>query len=110
MEIVRPTSIAERWDVMLIASESSTHPRACAAALGLCWPRLRRRLPYRGDALKYGGDVIDLLVGEGASWKDVVALGSEALAMLAEGLVAVEGAEGFSTPPNVAEHGQKSGG
>lgn len=100
VELTKPSSIAERWDAVLLSSDDATRPRAAAAALGLCWPRLRRRVPYKGDALSFGGAVIDTLVGkEGARYLDVYGWGLKALDLCADGLVPVEGAEGFSEPP-----------
>ncbi len=54
-----PKSYAARYD--LDAAYQASHHRAAAAAVGLCCPRLARELKvvYQGDALAFGGRVID---------------------------------------------------
>lgn len=104
-----PASLAARWDVVLASVIEGAEHRARAAALGLCWPRYHRRRPYGGSALRYGGDVIDTLMSEGASYGDIQRAGIEALGLCLEGLPPVEGAEVFSAPPAVQD-GTASGG
>jgi len=85
VQLVVPRSWAERHDVA--AAAATNVQRAVAAALGLCWPRLRKRLPaYGGDPLAYGGAVIDFLRNEGASMNDIVDVGIDAMKLCADGL------------------------
>jgi hypothetical protein len=104
-----PRSLAERWDVAILYSHPGAETRACAAALGLCWRRFRARKPYPGNALQYGGTVVDTLLGEGASMGEILAAAAEAYALCVTGLVSVEGAADFSAPPD-AQAGPPSGG
>jgi hypothetical protein len=54
-----PRSYAARYD--LDAAWQTSHHRAAAAAAALCCPRLARdlKVTYAGDALAFGGRVID---------------------------------------------------
>jgi hypothetical protein len=94
-----PGSLAERWDVAILYNAPGTRHRAFLAALGLCWPRFRRRRPYGGDALAYAGIVVDTLLPEGATMKELLAFGEEAWVLCGAGLVSVEGAADFSETP-----------
>lgn len=94
-----PDSLAARWDVTILSQVEGARERALAAALGICWPRFNRRRPYGGNALTYGGVVIDALLAEGASIGEIYVAGGEALALCVEGLVNVEGAEDFTALP-----------
>ena len=82
VDLVKPASFAERLDVHTILG-ANPH-RALACALGLCWPRIRRRLPYRGDPIAYGGQVLDQLHSERAELSDVMDVGAKALALCME--------------------------
>jgi hypothetical protein len=95
----KPASIAARWDVAITAGMEGCRPRALAAALGMCWPRFHRRYPYQGNALAYGGHVIDTLTKEGASFGEILAAGAEASELCVADLPAVDGAADFSEPP-----------
>jgi len=99
--LVRPRSFAARYDVA--AAGADNVQRACAAALGLCWPWLTRQLkPYDGKALAYGGHVIDLLTDQGVSMSDIITNGLDALRLCTDGLVDGKEAEtraGFSAAP-----------
>lgn len=89
-----PTSYAVRHEV--VAAFHENRQRALAAALGLCCPRIERDLatekraiaPYGKDCspLRYGGDVIDGLVGLGGNISDIMAAGLKALTLIAESL------------------------
>jgi len=84
--------LAVRYDVVYAAVTDER--RAFAAALGVCWPRLLRRVKYRFDPLAFGGRVVTYLCGEqGAAYLDVVAAGRVAYAHLAAGLVDMEAAK-----------------
>jgi hypothetical protein len=106
VDLVRPASYAARYDVLRCAN---LH-RACAAALALCWGRLHRRMrsegiPYRGDAMAYGGQAIDLLSADGVPIQQIVIAGAKALDLCAEGLpdlAAAQEAVGNSEPPQPA--------
>lgn len=69
LELRAPASFAERLDLReaLRAGAVPLH-RLAAAAIGLCWYRIRRKLPpYRGDVAVFGGAVLDGLAAEGAA-------------------------------------------
>ena len=104
-----PADLAERWDVVLAADVEGQLPRVLAGALGLCWPRLRKRVRYGGNILTYGGNVIRTLLAEGATIAEIVRVGSAAYALCRAGLVDVEGAGDFSEPP-ADPGGAQSGG
>lgn len=84
VDLSLPSSFAERIDVVEALRDGSPVHRVAAASLGLCWPRVRRRLPYRGKLLEYGGQVIDLLLREGSSMDEVYPVAARALALIAE--------------------------
>lgn len=82
--IVAPSSAAERWDVASAAHAGAAPQRTMALALGLSWPRLRRRLAsegirYTGDPMGFGGRVFDWLIGQGAVYSEIVDAGQLAL-------------------------------
>lgn len=87
VEIVPIKSYAERWDLATAAGVNVQ--RACAAALGLAWPRLRRMGPsYTGDAIAYGGAVIDYLCErEPDCYPRVIEAGADALRLATSGLI-----------------------
>jgi hypothetical protein len=61
--------------------------RACGAALGVSWLRLNKAVgQYRGDAIEYGGTVIDYLIDQGASYDEIIMAGLEALKLATERL------------------------
>lgn len=99
--LVAPISFATRFDLVsaLAAQEDQAQLlRVCSAALGVCWSRLSRRLPYDGRVLAYGGRVLDVLMAEGEAAgvpkRDLLAeigqLGTEALRLCSEGLLDAE--------------------
>lgn len=108
-ELTVPASIAERWDVLILSGAEGCGFRAAAAALGLCWPRFRRRHPYGGNALRYGGEVLDTLASEGYSLSEISVAADVAAGLIADNLPRIEGAADFSKPP-VAQDGTPSGG
>jgi hypothetical protein len=78
-------SHAERWDLAQAAAINVQ--RACAAALGLSWLRLRKVVgKYNGDAIEYGGTVIDYLIDQGSSYDEIILAGLEALKLATDGL------------------------
>jgi hypothetical protein len=102
MQLVRPTSYMERWDVVSALNVNTN--RAYIAALGLSCPPLRRllsegRVHYRGDALEYGGKVADYLLDQGAQFGELLAHGVAAVNLCITDLVGeteVKEAEGNS--------------
>lgn len=94
-----PGSLARRWDVAILWQTPGCDHKARLAALGLCWPRFLRRKPYSGNAVTYAEAVADTLLAEGASMKELLAAGEEALLLCVHGLVSVEGASDFSETP-----------
>ena len=99
VQLVRPSSFAERLDVS-VAVRANPH-RGLACALGLCWPRVRRRVPYKGDPATFGGQVLDHLEAEGADFGDVMTAGSAALDLCLDIVTEseVKEAEGNSDAP-----------
>lgn len=114
LEIVLPESLAERYDVALALVDPGTSARARAAALGLSWPRFRRRRAYTGNVLAYGGVVIDTLCAESlpaqerADYYEVLRIGLVCAEAILLALPRVGGAADFSAPP--APVGDTSGG
>lgn len=90
-----PRSFAARYDVLTI---DNSH-RQCAAALGLCWPKLGRKLRkagirYNGDSPPvFGGQVLDFMLAEGAALRDILAAGVKAIELCADGLPGLEAQE-----------------
>lgn len=99
VQLVRPSSFAERLDVS-VAVRANPH-RGLACALGLCWARVRRRVPYKGDPAAFGGAVLDHLEAEGADFGDVMAVGAKALDLCLDIVTEAEvkEAEGNSEAP-----------
>lgn len=102
--LVRPASFATRYDIAGMAADADTDAqrlRLAAAALGVCWPRLRQRFPYNGKPLEYGGRVLDALVAEGEAAgipglvmaQEVGELGAAAAALCLEGFVSAKAVE-----------------
>ena len=100
VDLVRPKSFTERLDVQ-VAVRANPH-RGIGCALGLCWMRARKRTPYRGDPIAFGGEILDQLDAEGADFADVMEAGTAALALCLEQIVSeaeVSAAEGNSGAP-----------
>ena len=94
VELSTPRSYAARYDVLAC---SNLH-RACAAALALCWGRLTRQLrskgiAYQGDALAFGGVVIDHLSESGVPLGQIYKAGTAALNLCGRDLPRLEVAE-----------------
>lgn len=85
IELQLPASMAVRYEITYLAA--SAEHRAYAAALGVCWGRLQRRVRYRPGPAEYGGRVIDYLVDQGWSYPEVLQAGMAAFAWLADGLI-----------------------
>jgi hypothetical protein len=73
-----------------------------ASALGVCWERLRLRVPLEGDVLEHGARVIDVLLDPliklapgdvAATMLDVVRAGSAALEVLSASVPSLDGIE-----------------
>lgn len=88
-ELVVPSSVAERYDLLYANQEGSIQePRLFACALAVCWPYLRRRLQkggklYRGDVARYGGDAFELLIKGGTDLTGIMVWGKHALDLCA---------------------------
>lgn len=104
-ELTVPRSLAERWEVLIAAQTTGCRTRALGCALGISWGRYRRAHPYTWSPLDYGGQVIDRLLEQGYPIGAILDAGGVALALCGDGLVPVEGAEGFSAPPAVEAGG-----
>lgn len=98
VQLVLPGSIAERWDVALVAADPGLRHRAMLAALALCWPRWRRHHPYHGNAAQYGAQLIEELAAK-VPMDQLLGAGGEALRLCTLALPQVEGAEAFSLAP-----------
>jgi hypothetical protein len=66
---VLTADLAERWDLYIAAGRTPTISvlRVWAAAIALCWPKLRAKLAaagivYDGDVVRYGGKVQGILM------------------------------------------------
>lgn len=99
LEIVIPTSLAERWEIVILGQEDGTRPRAMAAALGASWPRFRRLHRYTGNPLAYGEIVLNTLLAQGVAIGDILAAGAAAYGLITEALVDIGEARTFSAPP-----------
>ena len=94
-----PPSFAIRNEIAYSATTNAQ--RAYAAALGICWGDLQRRVRYRMDPLDYGGRVIDYLCGEGWEYLEVIGAGQLEYAHLTRGLFnerEVKDVENFTGP------------
>jgi hypothetical protein len=97
VQFAPPASVAIRYEVAYAAAENES--RAFAAALGVCWPKLGKRVRYRYDVMAYGGQVIEFLLEEGWSYMDIQSAGVVAYAHIAQTLPRaseVKEAEDFS--------------
>lgn len=106
-----PASYAVRHEV--VATGGQNVQRAFAAALGVCCPRVERmvsaqrptKLSYEAcnyQPLRYGGELIDALVGAGVPLAQVLEAGAECFRRMAETLITeaeVTAATGNSEPP-----------
>lgn len=116
LKLIVPRSIAARWAVEINLSRPGAEVTVLAAALGLCWRRVHKRLPYRHDLLAYGDQVIDYLMSpeesgaEPVGLADIIRAGREAYTLIKLSLVDVEGAAGFSVPPTDRDGGMSRGG
>lgn len=107
----RPASLAVRIDV--IAAVSTSEVRGLAAALGICWEAGSPRPPaqyakFRYDALRYGGAVLDALLGRGVPLGEIMTAGQEAFLWLAESVPTgdrVQAHEDFCEAPGPSSTG-----
>lgn len=102
LELVLPVEVAERLDVLALASQPGIpQHRTAALALGLCWPRFRRFHRYSGDALAYSALVERVvLVEQKQSFAAMMVVAREALELVLSNLPAIEGAKDFTKPPD----------
>lgn len=116
VDLELPTRAVIRHDLYASAatdrSREQTARRVVAAALLLCWPSASRKpgVPrYRGDVLEYGGEVLDFLLGLGATPPEIMVAGNAAIQMVidsfpkAEDLVKARG-----NSPDPAEPGSEN--
>jgi hypothetical protein len=115
LELAAPRSLSARWAVARAARREGSELTVLAAALGLCWSRLQRHVPYTHDVLSYGDKVIDWLMSPDRGEHQVKLpgqieeAGMQAFKLCWDGLVPVEGVEGFSPPPTVQAGGPSRG-
>ena len=100
VRLAAPASLTMAFEVRdaLLVS----HQRAYAAALGLCWPKLARKVPYRFDVLPYGGRVLDYLLDQGVPYHEVMQAGLAAYRLITRDLLSlaeVKEAQDFSEAP-----------
>lgn len=86
VRLVVPGSFTERYDVLEALRSSRDAHRPAIAALGLCLPYLRRRLPYAGDPIAFGGQVFDQLIAEGWTIGSLMSAASVALRLCRESI------------------------
>lgn len=114
-----PRLLMDRDDIITAAEEhngsNQASVRVLAAALMLCWPSAHKRagVPrYKGEILRYGGEVYEFLLGHGATIPEVLRAGGVALALCHDAFVAQlaaqEEARGNSTAPGTPASGSKS--
>lgn len=96
VELVRPSSLARRWHVVINLARPGREEPAAWAALGLCWPDYQRRHPYLGDLMTFGLKVGDVLIAEGVPLEDLQAAAMVACRLVQDGLAPVERADDFS--------------
>jgi len=104
VELTTPTDIADRTSVLVFEQDLGTRIYARAAALGLCWPWLGRRISNSGNLLAFGKTVVRGVLTEArergedpeAVHVDLMSAGYAAMALCRKGLAPVEGVANFS--------------
>lgn len=115
LTLTAPPRISQAYAVILALDTINSDTRPIkpthvilAAAIGLCWARVRARVPFNGDVLDYGSRVIDLLLDptiklapgdRPATMLDLVQVGRSAVELIVASVpsaAAVEKAENFS--------------
>lgn len=93
-----PASFMVRREVAMAVQKNAL--RGLCAALGVCWGGKPLRTKYEYDALAYGGQVFDELMGLGLPEGDIYAAGGKALELCVEAPseAGVTRAEGFTQP------------
>lgn len=96
--LTAPKSFMVRREVAIATQKSAL--RGLCAALGVCWGGKPLRVRYEYDALAYGGQVFDELMGLGIPEADIYAAGGKALELCVEvpTEAGVARAEGFTAP------------
>lgn len=94
-----PPSFMVRREVAMAVQRSAL--RGLCAALGVCWGGKPLRTKYEYDALGYGGQVFDELMGLGLPEADIYAAGAKALELCVDvpTEAGVARAEGFTPAP-----------
>lgn len=94
-----PASFMVRREVAMAVQKNAL--RGLCAALGLCWGGKPLRTKYAFDALAYGGEVFDELMGLGLPEADIYAAAGKALELCvdAPSEAGVARAEGFTAAP-----------
>lgn len=85
VHLTAPKLLTERWDVAMALSEANGRMQLAvkvfAAALGLCWPKLRlsgNSPRYRGDIMAYGAEVQEFLLNRGTTVAEIIEHGNKA--------------------------------
>ena len=101
--LVLPVSYCERIDLLEALKAGMANHRLAGAAIGLCWPRVRRKIQYRGDLADFSTKVVDTLLREGATLDQIYEHGAKAIAMIADAPMpsteGIEAAAGNSDAP-----------
>lgn len=84
VEFVVPKSFAARYAVWEALDDNRM--LAGMAALGLCWPKLQRRMRYDHVPLAYGARVLEALTEAGWAYRDVRHAADVAMAHLLRSL------------------------
>lgn len=97
-----PASFMVRREVAIATQKSAL--RGLCAALGVCWGGKPLRVRYEYDALAYGGQVFDELMGLGIPEAEIYEAGGKALELCVDvpSEAGVARAEGFTGAPTGA--------
>lgn len=97
-----PASFMIRREVALATQQNTL--RGLCAALGVCWGAKPLKTRYNFNALAYGGEVFDELMGLGLPEAEIYEAGGKALELciMAPTEEGVARAEGFTPPPTGA--------
>jgi hypothetical protein len=114
LELVVPGDLAERWAVVLEHDEcegrAALKALVYAAALGTCWPLLRRTIKWDPDARRFGAKVQNLLLKSQkgpCTIQEIWRIGVEAYGLISTDLPGnerdVKAAEDFSAGSGASE-------
>lgn len=87
---------AVRYDLLDAGNRRFSNQRLAAASLALCWPYLQRKVltagaRYECDVAAYGGAVLDYLIEQGATIREIVRAGNYTYLRAIDDLPGLEG-------------------